>query len=119
MLDVVVCLATFHKCISNCQVILDGLERDHQAIRLNLVLTLIKFNDTKSLYSGAIDWRKILTNDGCRKIFNDAALEAMAVDMDYKEFNKAIRQSGTKLCSSSKKDVKDGTCLPKMTSPRS
>jgi hypothetical protein len=96
MLDAFVCSATLHKRISNCRVILDDLESNHQAVRLDLVLTSIKFKDTKSLYSGAIDWRKILTNDGCRKIFNDAALEAMTVDIDYKELNKAIRQSGTK-----------------------
>jgi hypothetical protein len=106
MLDVIVCLVTLHKCISNCRVILDGLESDHQAVRLDLVLFSIKFKDTKSLYSGAIDWRKILTKDGRREIFNDAALEATTVDMDYEEFNKAIRQSGTKTALSRKERCK-------------
>jgi hypothetical protein len=59
-------------------------------------MTLIKFKDTKSLYSGAIDRRKILTDDGCRKIYNDAALEVTTVNMDCKEFNEAIHQSRTK-----------------------
>ena len=42
------------------------------------------------------DWRKILTNDDCRKLYNynDAALEAMTIDMNYEESNDAIRQSG-------------------------
>jgi hypothetical protein len=43
MLDVMVCLNTLHKCINNCQVILDGLDSNHRAVRLNLVLTSIKF----------------------------------------------------------------------------
>jgi hypothetical protein len=67
---------------------------------------LIKFKDTKSLYSGTIDWRKILTDDGCRKIYKDAALEATTVNMDYEEFNEAIRQSGTKTALSLKEQCK-------------
>ena len=100
MLDVIVCSATLHKCISNCQVILDGLESNHCTVRLDLG------QDTNSLYSGAIDWRKILTNDGCRKIYNDAALKATTVDMDYKELNEAICQSGTKTALSHKERCK-------------
>ena len=49
---------------------------------LNLVLTSIKFKETQSLYLGNIDWRKILTNNDCRKLYNDAALEAMTIDMN-------------------------------------
>jgi hypothetical protein len=94
MLDVIIYSKTLHKRINNCQVILDGLDSDHHAVRLDLVLTSIKFKETQLLYGGAIDWRKILTNDECRKLYNDAALEAMTVDMDYEEFNNAIRQSG-------------------------
>jgi hypothetical protein len=47
------------------------------------------------LYGGTIDWRKILTNGERCKLYNDAALAAMTVDMDYEEFNYAIHQSGT------------------------
>jgi hypothetical protein len=85
---------TLHKCINNCRVILDGLDSDHRAVRLNLVLTSIKFKETQLIYSGTINWRKILTNDECCKLYNDAALAATTVDMDYEEFNNAIRQSG-------------------------
>jgi hypothetical protein len=60
---------------------------------LNLVLTSIKFKETQSLYLGNIDWRKILTNNDCCKLYNDAALEATTIDMHYEEFNDAIRQS--------------------------
>jgi hypothetical protein len=35
-----------------------------------------------------------LINDECRKLYNDAALGASTVDMDYEEFNNAIHQSG-------------------------
>jgi hypothetical protein len=37
---------------------------------------------------------KILTNTDCRKLYNDAALDAMTIDMNYEEFNDAICQSG-------------------------
>jgi hypothetical protein len=94
MLDVIICSKTLHKRINNCQVILDGPDSNHRALHLDLVLTSIKFKETQLLYGGAIDWRKILTNDECRKLYNDAALEATTVDMDYEEFNNAIRQSG-------------------------
>jgi hypothetical protein len=106
MLNVIACLATLHKRISNCRVILDGLESDLRTVRLDLVLTLIKFKDTKSLNSGTIDWRKILADAGCRKIYNDVALEATTVDMDYKEFNEAIRHIGTKTALSLKERCK-------------
>jgi len=79
---------------STSQVILDGIASDHRAIRLDFVLTSIKFKETHLLYGGNIDWRKILTNDDCRKLYNDAALEATTIDMNYEEFNDAIRQSG-------------------------
>jgi hypothetical protein len=46
-LDVIICLKTLHKRINNCQVILDGLDSNHRAVRLDLVLTLIKFKETQ------------------------------------------------------------------------
>ena len=95
MLDVIVCSKTLHKRINNCQVILDGLDSNHHAVCLDLfLLTSIEFKETQSLYSGAIDWRKFLTKDGCHKLYNDVTLEATTIDMDYEEFNDAIHQSG-------------------------
>ena len=94
MLDVMVCSNTLHKCINNCGVILDGLDSNHRAVCLDLVLTSIKFKKTQLLYGGTIDRRKILTKDECCKLYNDAALAATTVDMDYEEFNDATRQSG-------------------------
>ncbi len=93
MLDIIVCSNTLHKCINNCRVILDGLDSNYRAIRLDLVLTSIKFKKTQLLYGGTINWRKILTNDECCKLYNDAALAVMTVDMDNEEFNDAICQS--------------------------
>jgi hypothetical protein len=68
MLDIIVCSKTLHKHINNFQVILDGIDSDHHAVHLDLVLTSIKFRETHSLYGGNIDWRKILTKDDCRKL---------------------------------------------------
>ncbi len=47
MLDVIICSKTLNKSINNCQVILDGLNSDHCAVRLDLVLTSIKFKETQ------------------------------------------------------------------------
>ena len=94
MLDVIVCSKTLHKHINNCRVILNGLNSNHRVECLDLVLTSIKFKETQLLYSGAINWRKIPTNDDCCKLYNDAALEATTVDLDYEECNDAIHQSG-------------------------
>ncbi len=66
----------------------------HRAVHLDLVLTSIKFKETQSLYGGTINWRKILSNDECCKLYNDAALAATTIDMDYEEFNNAICRSG-------------------------
>jgi hypothetical protein len=106
MLDIIVCSITLHTCINNCQVILDGLNSNHRAIPFDLVLTSIKFKETQSLYGGAIEWRKILTNDDCCKLYNDAALEATAINMDYEEFNDAICQSGMNTAISLKEHCK-------------
>ncbi len=94
MLDIMVCSNTLHKCINNFWVIIDGLNSDHRAIRLDLVSTSIKFKKTQLLYGGTIDWRKILTNNECCKLYNDAALAVTIVDMDYEELYDVIRQSG-------------------------
>jgi hypothetical protein len=55
-------METLHNRINHCRVILDGIDSDHPAVRLDLVLTSIKFKETHSLYGGNINWRKILTN---------------------------------------------------------
>ncbi len=61
MLDVMVCSNTLHKCINNCWMILDGLNSDHHAVRLDLVLTSIKFKKTQLLYS--LWWHNQLEED--------------------------------------------------------
>ena len=94
MLDVIVYSKTLHKRINNCRVILDGLDSNHRAVCLDLVLTSIKFKETQLLYGSTINWRKILTNNDCCKLYNYAILEATTIDMDYEEFNDAICQSG-------------------------
>jgi hypothetical protein len=94
MLDILVCSTTLHKQVSNCQVICDGLKSDHRAVRLDLVITSIKFKEKGSVYCGVIDWRKIINDDECWQLFNENALAATTVNMDYDSFNVAIIQAG-------------------------
>jgi hypothetical protein len=71
-------------------------------------MTSIKFKETQSLYSSTIDWRKTLINDQCRKLYNDAALVAMTVCMDYEEFNDVIQKSGANTALSLKEQCEGG-----------
>jgi len=49
MLDVIVCLATLHKCIHNCRTTLAGLDSNHRAVTMALNLTSIKYMVTQTV----------------------------------------------------------------------
>ncbi len=70
MLDLIVCSTTLHKHVKNCQVVNDGADSDHQAVRMQLNLTSLKYKEKASLDSGDIDWRKICKEDEQRKLYN-------------------------------------------------
>ena len=42
MLDLIVCSTILHKCIKNCQVVDEGADSDHRAVRMQLNLTSLK-----------------------------------------------------------------------------
>jgi hypothetical protein len=111
LLNVIVFLATLLKRISNCRVIQDGLESGHRTVRLDLVLTLVKFKDTKSLYSGLIDWRNILTKmlDAGSSTMMWLWRQRLSTWTSMSSTRKS-NNLGQKLRSPSKNDAKDGTC---------
>jgi exonuclease III len=58
MLNVIVCSSSLHKRIQNCTVVGDGLESDHRAVSIDVVITSIKFKDNPSARTGSTDWQK-------------------------------------------------------------
>ena len=49
MLDLIVCSATIHKRIRNCQVVNDGADSDHRAVKMQLNLTSLKYKEKMPL----------------------------------------------------------------------
>ena len=94
MLDLIVCSTTLHKRVKNCQVVNNGADSDHQAVRMQLNLTSLKYKEKASLDSGDIDWRKICKEDEQRKLYNKYLLELTSRDMAYDTFCKAVIRAG-------------------------
>jgi hypothetical protein len=94
MLDVVVCLASLHKCIHNCCTTLDGLDSNHRAVNMDLNLTSIKYKAKTLMKCGNIDWRKICIEDEQRKLYSKYLLELTSRDMSYDNFCKAFLHAG-------------------------
>ena len=94
MLDLIVCSATLHKRIKNCQVVNDGADSDHQAVRMQLNLTSLKYKEKPSLDNEKIDWRKICEDDEQRKLYNKYLLELTSRDMTYDNFCEAVTRAG-------------------------
>ena len=94
MLDVIVCSSGLHKRVQNCKVIEDGLESDHRAVRMEMILTSIKFKECSTAHGGSTDWRKILTEKEYKERFNENALALTSANMDYDDFNTAILDAG-------------------------
>ena len=72
-------------------VILDGVASDHQAVRLDITITItsIKFK-TRAISRGTIDWSRILNDDHTRMIYNEHLLQLTSNDMDYDSYQEAI-----------------------------
>jgi exonuclease III len=96
MLDLIVCSATLHKRVQNCQVAIDGVDSNHCVVRMQLNLTLLKYNKKASLNGGEIDWRKICEEEGMRKLYNKYHLELTTRDITYDTFCEVVIRAGHK-----------------------
>jgi hypothetical protein len=94
MLDVIVCSALLHKRIHNCCTILDRLDCDHRAVRMDLNLTSIKYKVKMSKNCGDINWEKICEEDEQQKLYNKYLLQLTSQDMSYINFCKAVIRAG-------------------------
>jgi len=67
MIDKFACAKSFHCRVRNCCTIAEGVESDHTAVSLDLVLTSLKRTDLTALFRGTTDWRKIATDPTTRQ----------------------------------------------------
>ena len=96
MLDLIVCSTTLHKRVKNCQVVNDGADSDHRAVRMQLNLTSLKYKEKAALDSRDIDWRKICEEDEQRKLYNKYLLDLTSRNMAYDTFCEAVTRAGRK-----------------------
>ena len=82
MIDIFACAKSLHCQVRNCRTIAEGVESDHTAVRLDLVLTSLKRTDLTALFRGTTDWRKIATDPTTRQRYNDLLAEATADSPD-------------------------------------
>ena len=96
MIDIFACTKSLHCRVRNCRVIAEGVESDHAAVRLDLVLTSLKRTNSTALFRGTTDWRKIVTDPTTRQRYNDLLTEATddSPDMPYEDFNDIIKKVG-------------------------
>jgi hypothetical protein len=78
-----------HKSVHNCQIAIDGADRDHRAVRMQLNLTLLEHKEKAPLNGGEIDWSQIcgttcdMTYDNLCEVVVHAGWET-AVFIEYK-----------------------------------
>lgn len=96
MIYVFTCAKKLHRRVRNCRTIADGVESDHTAVQLDLVLTSLKRTASTALHCGTTDWRKIETDQPTRQRYNDLLTDATVdlPDMSYEDFNDAIHKAG-------------------------
>ena len=96
MIDIFACAKTLHCRVRHCRTIEYGIESDHTAVQLDLVLTSLKRTTSTALHRGTTDWRKIATDQPTQQRYNELLADAIADlnDMSYDAFNDAIRKAG-------------------------
>ena len=80
----------------NGQVVNDGADSDHRAVKMQLNLTSLKYKEKMPSEKKKIDWRKICEEDEQRKRYNKYLLELTSRDMTYDNFCEAIMCAGRK-----------------------
>ena len=98
MIDIFACSKNLHCRICHCQAVFNGVESDHTAVQLDLVLTSLKRTTSHALTCGSTDWRKIATDPTTKQYYNTLLLAATRenTEMPYTLFNDAIKKAGEK-----------------------
>ena len=95
MIDIFACAKNLHCRVRNCRTIAYGIESDHTAVQLDLVLTSLKRTASTALHRGTTDWRKIATDQPTQQRYNELLETNVDLpDMSYEDFNDAIHKAG-------------------------
>jgi hypothetical protein len=96
MIDIFACSKQLHCRVRHCRAVFDGIESDHTAVQIDLVLTSLKRTHSKALTFGRTDWQKIATDLPTKQRYNTLLLTATDNndDMTYTLFNNAIKKAG-------------------------
>ena len=85
MHDSFACSQSLHKQVQDCKAVLHGVASDHQAVRLYLALSLIKFK-MHAILCGTINWPKILSDEHTRMVYNKHLISLTTPDMEYDDY---------------------------------
>jgi hypothetical protein len=95
MINIFACAKQLHYRIRNCRTVDNGIDSDHAAVCLDLVLTLLKRSDSTALTQGTTDWQKIATDEPTKQRYTNLLANATdSADMSYEEFNDIIKTAG-------------------------
>jgi len=94
MHDIFACSQSLHKRIHDCKAVPHGAVSDHKAVRLSLMLMLIKIHG-HTLSCGTIDWPKILLDEHTRAMYNGHLLTLMTGPTQWDDHQELILQAGT------------------------
>ncbi len=94
MINIFACAKQLHCRIRNCHTVDDGVNSDHAAVCLDLVLTLLKRADSTALTQGTTDWRKIVTDKPTKQRYNNLLANATdSANVSYEEFNDTFKNA--------------------------
>jgi hypothetical protein len=93
MHDIFACSQSLHKQVHDCVAVLEGVDSNHRAVRLKIMLSSIKFK-ARAISRGTIDWPKILTNEHLQMVYNKHLQSMSKPNMDYNEYNNIILNAG-------------------------
>ncbi len=91
MINIFACVKQLHCRVRNCRAVIDGVEIDHSAVRLDLALTLLKHKSSTALDQITTNWCKIVEDKATNTHYNDILL---AANMPYKDFHDEIKKAG-------------------------
>ena len=93
MHDIFACSQSLHKRVQDCKAVLHGVASDHQAVRLCLALSSIKFK-AHAISRGTINWPKILSDEHTRMVYNEHLASLTTPDMEYDDYQATIMKAG-------------------------
>jgi hypothetical protein len=94
VIDIFACAKQLHCHVCNCHTIIDGVESDHLAVRLDLVITSLKLKSSTAIDEGTTNWHKIVEDIATNTHYNDTLLAASNNDyMPYKDFHDKIKKA--------------------------